>query len=35
LLNIGYFADDCVLLREHGALEDLGWTTLDFLLLLT
>jgi hypothetical protein len=35
LLNIGYFADDCVLLREHCALEDLSRTTLDFLLLLT
>ena len=34
LLNIGYFADDCVLLREHGALEDLSRTTFDFLLLL-
>ena len=35
LLNIGYFANDCVLLREHSALEDLSRTTLDILLLLT
>jgi hypothetical protein len=35
LLNIGYFANDCVLLREHGALEDLSLTALDFLLLFT
>ena len=34
LLNIGYFADDCVLLREHGALENLSRATLDLLLLL-
>ena len=35
LLDIGYFANDCVLLREHGALKDLGRATLDLLLLLT
>jgi hypothetical protein len=35
LLDIGYFADDCVLLREHGALEDLSRATLYLLLLLT
>lgn len=35
LLNVGYFADDCVLFRELGALEDLCSTTLDFLFLLT